>query len=82
MYRWKAQSRLRETITGLSDIRVDVRAPQDQNRTVWQFGAGDFVSFVTKSLGISPCASCARRAEKLNAVISISRVRVNGRDSS
>jgi hypothetical protein len=82
MYRWKAQSQMRETISGLSDLRIDVGASHNENRTVWQFGGGDFVNLVTKSLGISPCANCVRRAEKLNTVISISRVRANGRDSS
>ena len=72
MYRWKAQSQLEKTITVLSQIRINMDGLQSP--TVRRFGAGDLVASVTKALGVSPCASCARRAERLNGAFSISRV--------
>jgi hypothetical protein len=34
-----------------------------------EIGLGDAVKKVTAAVGIKPCASCARRAEKLNSAI-------------
>jgi len=73
MFKWNGKLRFGIGLKRLSDFRSTAVAPHEP--TVWQIGAGDLVSLLTKSVGIKQCAGCLQRAQRLNSAIHISRLR-------